>query len=431
MLDRSEQRPRRYLALCLLMSLAGASNAEDPNVNEQRSIIHVGPHEGDFHGNDHRALQAAVDYIAGLGGGTVQIGSGRFTMRNSLILRDNVHIIGTPDETVLVPVNGIRVALVKDGDANQREITLARSAEFHIGDGVIISDDHYPSGFQVTNATITAKLGPATFRISRPLYLDYMVSRHAQAELNFPIVGGWNIKNVTIEGLTIEGNRGRTECKIRNGCRTGGIYLFECENVTIRHCTVRNYNGDGISFQVSQQVTVEDCLAEKNAGLGLHPGSGSGHPVVRRNRSINNGGDGLYVCWRVRHGLFENNELRNNLGVGISIGHKDTDNLFRTNQIVANAKAGVLFRKESEAMGAHRNVFEDNIILDNAAGTTDAACIEIHGHHYNLVFRRNTIGHSKAQPDRQGVLIRGQAKKLQTDNNQWINIARNVVKWPE
>jgi hypothetical protein len=31
---------------------------------------------------------------------------------------------------------------------------------------------------------------------------------------------------------------------------------------------------------------------------------------MRRNRSIGNGQDGLYVCWRVKHGLFEKNEIR-------------------------------------------------------------------------------------------------------------------------
>src|SRR5262249_15366188 len=148
---------------------------------------------------------------------------------------------------------------------------------FRIGDGVAIADSQ-AGGFAVTTATITARLGTNTFRLSRPLYLDYMVSNKAKASLPVPVVGGWHVKKVTIEGMTIDGNRDKSAHL--NGCRGGGIYLFECEDVAVRNCVVRDYKGDGISFQVSQRVTVEGCLVENNGGLGLHPGSGSQHPVL-------------------------------------------------------------------------------------------------------------------------------------------------------
>src|SRR4029077_4049043 len=86
---------------------------------------------------------------------------------------------------------------------------------------------------------------------------------------------------------------------------------------------------------------------------------------VRGNRSLGNGGDGLYVCWRERNGVVGNNQTRGNPGAGISIRQNETDNEFRHNTITGNGKAGVLFRPESEAMGAHRNTFEQNVILDN------------------------------------------------------------------
>jgi len=52
-------------------------------------------------GNDNRALQAAVDYVAGLGGGTVQIGPGDYPMRDSLHLRSGVKVIGEAGKTRL------------------------------------------------------------------------------------------------------------------------------------------------------------------------------------------------------------------------------------------------------------------------------------------------------------------------------------------
>src|SRR5215208_1553577 len=68
----------------------------------RRAEIRVGIEDGDLRGSDHRTLQAAVDYVAGLGGGTVSIGPGRYVMRNALSLRDHVRIAGVPGQTVLV-----------------------------------------------------------------------------------------------------------------------------------------------------------------------------------------------------------------------------------------------------------------------------------------------------------------------------------------
>jgi polygalacturonase len=402
--------------------------AASPNVvTVQPAEVRVGIDAGDIRGVDHRALQAAVDYVAGLGGGTVHIGPGRYVMRNALKLRDSVHIIGVPGQSVLVACDGFTSPLAADGDANERQITVADPTGFRVGDGIAVQQNG-SGGFEVTTATLTAQVGPNSFRISAPLYLDYMVARKATAKIAFPAVGGWNVKDVVIEGLTIDGNREKSE--ELNGCRGGGIFLFESERVAIRNCTVRNYRGDGFSFQVSHHVTVEDCLSENNAGLGIHPGSGSQDPIVRRCRSYGNGQDGLYVCWRVKHGLFEQNEIRGNDRCGISIGHKDTDNLFRDNTVVGNGTAGVLFRQEAEAMGAHRNVFENNRILDNGAKATGGsaqAAVVIQGHHHDLVFRGNTIGNTKpASAAAVGIRVSQSSQGLRTEHNQFQNVGRDV-----
>jgi hypothetical protein len=416
------------VGLCLIACLSSLARADTPRTPSlQRAEIRVGIDEGDLRGNDHRVLQAAIDYVAQLGGGTVHVGPGRYLLRNALKLRDNVQVIGVPGETILAACDGFVSALAADGDANERQITVEDRSGLRVGDGVSIQD-RGSSGFEVTTATLTAQTGPNAFQISAPLYLDYLVSREASARLVFPVVGGWSVKHAGVEGLTIEGNRGKAQPL--NGCRGGGIYLFECEQITIRNCVVRNYPGDGISFQVSSHVTVEDCLSEKNEGLGIHPGSGSQFPVVRRNRSLANGSDGLFVCWRVKHGLFEENEIRGNLRAGVSIGHKDTDNLFRGNTITNNAGAGVLFRRESEAMGAHRNVFENNRIIDNATAadqSSGGAAIVIQGPHHDLVFRDNQIGNSRPDsPGGIGILTSPEARNLEADGEQFLNVQTRI-----
>jgi parallel beta-helix repeat protein len=403
--------------------------AAEPSGAAPGTTFRVGIDAGDIRGDDHRALQAAVDYVAGLGGGTVLIGPGRYVMRNALVLRDNVRVVGIPGKSVLAACDGFRCPLAADGDCNQRAIHVIDPSGFRVGDGVAVVDKNASNGFGVTTATLTARLDANTFRLSRPLYADYLVSRNATASLAFPVIGGWQVKNVVLEGLTVDGNRAKAQPL--DGCRGGGIYLFECADVTIRNCTVRDYNGDGISFQVSSGVTVEGCLTENNAGHGLHPGSGSQKPVVRRNRSTGNGQDGLFVCWRVQHGLFEKNELTGNMRAGISIGHKDSDNRFRDNDVLRNGAAGAVFRQETEAMGAHRNVFENNRFLDNGTknkpGATQSAIV-IHGYHHDLVFRGNTIGYTTAPgAPTVGILVSKFSQNTQAHDNKYLHVDRELV----
>lgn len=408
-----------FLALTLTLGVAGWAAADGPTPPE----IRVGIDSGDLRGGDNQALQAAVDRVANLGGGIVHVGPGRYTMRNALFLRDRVHVKGTPGQTVLAACDGAESPLACDGDCNERQVTLGRPAGFRIGDGISVQDDRSSGGFTVTTATLTSRLSDNAFTVTTPLYLDYMVAQHATARIAFPVVGGWNVRNASVTGLTIEGNAAKRS-KL-DGCRGGGIYLFECQDVAIRDCVVRDYNGDGISFQVSQRVEVTGCTAEGNTGLGLHPGSGSQHPVVRNNRSFNNGGDGMYVCWRVKYGTFEGNELRDNKGSGISIGHKDSDNLFRKNVVVGNGASGVLFREETEPMGAHRNVFEDNRVVDN--GRPGAAAVAIRGSHNGLVFRSNEIGSTRQDaPAGAGIRLDGRSQGLVSTGNRFLNVRTEV-----
>lgn len=419
----------RFLALLVgAVIVSTQSNADDPVV---RPIIRVGIDSGDLRGDDQRALQAAIDHVGTLGGGDVQIGPGRYVLRNALTLRDRVRLRGEPGKTVLALCDGAESKLACDGDCNERQVTLESPAAFQIGDGVSIQDDQFGGGFTVTTATLTSKPNERTFALSSPLYLDYMVAKRATARLASPAVGGWGIRDASVEDLVIEGNQKR-RARL-DGCRGGGIYLFECKNVAIRNCVVRDYNGDGISFQVSEGITVEGCTAEGNASLGIHPGSGSRQPIVRNNVSMNNGGDGLFVCWRVQRGVFEANVLKNNAGAGISIGHKDSDNVFRDNEITANRATGVLFREETEPMGAHRNEFVNNRILDNGPTSTGetAAAITIRGVHHDLVFRGNQIGNTRGDArDAIGILQSPKSEGLKSEANRFVNVRAEIEQRP-
>jgi len=348
--------------------------------------VTVGTDEGEIRGTDQKALQAAVDYVASLGGGTVEIGAGEFTMRDSLHLRSHVTVRGQGAKTILRKAPGALSPLQIDGDYGEEQVTLKDPSGFEVGDGITVRDKN-SGGFHTTVARIIGRT-ENTFVVSLPLNADCMVDNGAEAATVFPVVSGDHIDGARVEDLTIEGNREQNTSL--NGCRGGGIFLYRCPGAVLLRCVVRNYHGDGISFQQSNDVTVQHCVCESNAGLGLHPGSGSQRPIVSHCIARGNGEDGLFLCWRVKQGLFEQNLLEGNGRYGISIGHKDTDNLLRMNQIRGNHEDGVYFRNESEGMAGHRNRLENNVIENNGVNH-EAAGIRVRGETRDLVFKENII----------------------------------------
>src|SRR5918996_772917 len=69
---------------------------------KSRIKITVGPDKADIAGSDHRVIQAAVDYLSGLGGGTVQILPGNYRFRNAVKLRTGVRIVGSGLDSVCI-----------------------------------------------------------------------------------------------------------------------------------------------------------------------------------------------------------------------------------------------------------------------------------------------------------------------------------------
>ena len=378
--------------------------------------ITVGKENADITGNDNRALQAAVDYIAGLGNGTVRIGEGRYVMYDSLHLRSNVTVKGKKGKTILRKADGIVCPLALDGDFGEQQFTVKNPEGFEVGYGVAIWDDN-AGGFHTTVARITGQNGN-TFSIDKPLMADCMVSNNAKAATVFPVISGYNIEGAKVESLTIDGNKDSNV--YLNGCRGAGIFLYRAFGTVIDDCVVHDYNGDGISFQQSNDVTVNGCISENNNYLGIHPGSGSQRPRVQNCVALNNGTDGLFLCWRVRHGLFTNNVLEGNHRFGISIGHKDSDNILSRNVVRSNHQDGVFFRNETLGMAAHRNRLEENIIENNGVGR-EAAGIRIRGYTNGLVFKNNIIRDTRdtdSQKQTIGIRIEEHVGQITLDGNK-------------
>ncbi len=380
--------------------------------------ITVGQRDADLVGTDSRALQAAVDYVAALGGGEVEIGPGEYRMRDSLHLRSRVTVRGAGERTVLKKDREFRSALAADADFGEEAMTVQDPSGFAVGQGVYVASRTQRNFHGVCATILNGRSN--YFTLSRSMNADIMQGDGGFAATAFPVVSGYHLEDARIEGLTIDGNRSENPTKV-DGCRTAGIFLYRGDHCVITKCLVRDYNGDGISFQQSNDVEVDHCVVERCGGFGLHPGSGSQRPSVKDCRAVGNDDDGFFFCWRVRGGVAEGNWLENNGGYGMSIGHKDSDNFIRRNTVMGNKRGGVYWRAESEPMAAHRVTFEENTVRDN-----DGFGLFVDGKTQDTVIRGNTIEDTGSGRQKTAVRIGKNAGQVLLENNR-VRASRDVV----
>lgn len=395
----------------------------EPNWDE-RFTLTVGNTEGDLAGKDDRVLQAAVDYVARMGGGTVKLLPGTFTLRNAVHLPSRLRLLGSGPETVITRIPSERVAISDDSNWFDQEITLKQGKGFRVGDGVVIQvKDAHNGSEKVIKRTLVARIGNR-FKLNDGLRDNVWLSGNPTCASLFPLLTSERTADVLIENLVLDGNL--KNCENLNGNYGGGVFLQDCNRYTFRKVISRNYNGDGISFQVCHDVVVEECHLLDNADLGVHPGSGSQRPLIRNNRMERNT-IGIFWCWGVKYGLAEGNRIDGSRNYGISIGHCDTDNVMRGNEVRNSGKVGILFRDEARGRDfwANRNLLEKNTILDS--GGPDGVAIDIQGQTKEVKLVGNTLTESRAPMQRVGLRIAAAVQKLELDNNQIAGFAKPIA----
>lgn len=379
----------RVALLHLLLPLLSISAAERPVVSTPRQTsgdqavkpnwdetlsVTVGTRDADIIGHDQRAIQAAVDHVARLGGGTVKIKAGTYRLRNAVYLQTGVHLVGEGEKTILIKEPSTTTLLKLDSDWYDQEITLHDATGFSVGDGVCLRAKDAKTGRQtVIKRTLVARSG-SRFKLDKPLRENLWQMHGATCSTLFPLLSGEFVDDIRIENLVLDGNREHNE--ELDGNYAGCIFLQDCNRIHITGVTAKNNQGDGISWQICHDVVVENCISENNKNLGLRPGSGSQRPVIRNN-TLRSNDIGIFFCWGVKYGLAENNTVEGNR-IGISIGHRDTDNLITGNTVRGSKVNGVLFRPErGPDFAGHRNRIVKNTFIDNAP--EGGAVIDIQG----------------------------------------------------
>jgi hypothetical protein len=394
----------------------------EPNWAE-RLTLSVGPEKADLVGTNEKVIQAAVDSVARWGGGTVKILPGAYRFRNAVYLQSNVRVLGSGLDSVITKEPSALSKLAEDSDWFDQEITLVDARDFHIGDGICIRAKDADKGeLKVIKRTLVARKGNR-FKLDRALRENAFLPGEPTVETLFPLFSGEFIANVTVENLLLDGNKANNT-KL-DGNFAGCVWLQDCNRVTMRGLTARNYHGDGLSWQISHDVLVENCHSHDHTGVGLHPGSGSQRSIIRANRLIDND-QGLFWCWGVRWGLAEKNTIEGNSRYGISIGHRDTDNVIRDNDVRASGEAGIFFRKEPEpAFQGNRNLIEKNRIL----GLTKESGIgiDIQGQTKSVTIAENEIRETQAPGKRVGIRIGPEAEQITLEDNRIEGFSEAVL----
>jgi len=418
--DRAWARSEEQPPVAITNPRAIAGDHVEPAWDEMLTVT-VGQKDADVVGTTDKVIQAAVDFAAQRGGGTVRVLQGTYRLRNAIYLSSRIRLVGNGPETMLIKEPSVTTKLAADSDWYDQEVTLADARGFRIGDGVCFRAKNPDTGGPVViKRTLVARSGNR-FKLDRALRENLWLKGEPTAATLFPLISGDNIAGVGIEDLALDGNKPNNENL--DGNYAGCIFLQDCKDVRIRKVIARNNNGDGISWQICHDVTVENCHSHDHVGLGLHPGSGSQRPIIRENR-VERSQIGIFFCWGVRFGLAEDNTIVDSRESGISIGHRDTDNLIRSNSIKGSGKVGILFRDETAAFGPHRNRCERNQILDS--GPKDGVGIDVRGHTEAVRLAQNVVRETRQPMSRVGIRIGPKAHDIKLVDNRIEGCAVNI-----
>ena len=135
------------------------------------------------------------------------------------------------------------------------------------------------------------------------IYIDKGLIRDYRSDLNGLISNSSSViefietENSSVSNLVIDGNR--SENFFADGCNSAGVLILRSKHIVVDNVQVKDFNGEGISWQITENVTVKNCEISGSGNTGLHPGTGSPFSVIENNDVHHNDRDGLFICWRV------------------------------------------------------------------------------------------------------------------------------------
>lgn len=378
-----------------------------PKVAEQ--VIKVGGANAQISGFNNQSIQFAIDALAKTGG-TVRLSPGVFEIKAPVRLKSNVKLVGSGKETILKRGIGVQTKYIVDADFGELKLTVENSDGFEIGMKVQVSDDENSGCWNVSTAYIS-DIADNVIYVDKGLIRDYRSDKNGLVSNASSVIEAIDVENCSISNLTADGNRANNF--FADGCNNAGILILRSKKVTIDNVHVKDFNGEGISWQITENVTVKNSEISGSGNTGLHPGTGSPFSKIENNDIHHNDRDGLFICWRVYQSEVSNNKMHDNGRFGICTGHKDTDVTFKHNHIFNNGSDGINLRGEREANAPHRNTFIGNVIENN-----NGFGFSVNSMANELVLKENIFKNS-SKTQKAAIYIYGNGSTPKLENNQF------------
>jgi hypothetical protein len=433
---------KKLLFLLLVLSSAVSAQYENYEIDalvtpkRQNVVLTVGGDNADIHGFTSRAIQLAVDALPD-DGGTIQLESGTFILKDAVRLGSNMKLTGTGPGTILKRADGCSSPMVEDADYAELKLVVEDASGFEPGMSVQVWDEPQAGCWDVSAGTIT-DIVDNTVYIDHYLIRDYRADQGGMVSNAGSGVLVTDAENVVISNLVIDGNRDNHERV--DGCNGGGVAILRSKYVTVENVHVKDFNGEGITWQITENVTVQNCEVERSGNIGLHPGTGSPKSKILNNDIHHNDVDGLFICWRVHHSLVKNNtfhhngrhgictghkdsdvifenNLHHNGRHGICTGHKDSDVIFENNHIYENGADGVNLRAENPRNSPHRNTFINNLIENNGQNG-EGYGFAVHSHPEDLVIKDNIIRDTGQGTQKAAFFLEEQVPEVSMEGNK-------------
>jgi hypothetical protein len=166
----------------------------------------LGIKNGDIADSNEFVIQAAIDYLSYIGGGTVKIDEGVFHIGSAIHLRSNVDLEGMEGKTVFRKCSVTVSPLVCDADLHESQITLRNPGAFRPGQTVTVKVPETEGFMEETVAVITGMEGNVCY-LDRELYKTYLLSDGPVVETSFPVISGYGCRDIRIRNIVIDGNK--------------------------------------------------------------------------------------------------------------------------------------------------------------------------------------------------------------------------------
>jgi len=257
-------------------------------------------------------IQAAIDYVQGLGGGSVLAKAGTYPQTDNIVIPSNVYLEGEGADITVIDFNSTAKIVQMIGTTDMEEEILwslphdskiitgtgtAFESHASAGDYFILDGTPYKIASVDSNTQITLQ---ETFQgVAFAAITDYEI---------WTAVSNAGIKNLTIKdsgGVTADTGSGlkatkTVDCKIENVISRGnafyGFNITNTYNMKLVDLLAKGNTSDGFRITNNRALGIQDCQALSNENYGFYISTAqTGSVGFTRCEAYHNDLDGFYL----------------------------------------------------------------------------------------------------------------------------------------